>query len=358
MVDRGSKHLESKTRADILVEGAGAGRDISSKWIEENEDLRAIETGIPIDRFDEGMNLRNREVEFRIVRRVTETVHHSHELVEYNPSYNQLNRYKNVIPYKHSMVNLAKGIDGEDNNPAETYINANYINSGFRDSKKPDIIATQGPLEATRKHFWKMVWFENVTAIFMLCDLIDKSSGQRQCEQYWPKDIGKAMTIGPFKVTLDSEVDEMPDLTVHELTLEYENPTTHETSSRKLRHYWIRCWPDHDATVTEDFPKLEFLVRKMQQEKADNPSPLVVHCSAGIGRTGTLIALYQLVNYLDLYEKTYRDDLDDEVKAEYRISIFGTVRRIREQRWGLVQTFAQYNLIYEFIANHIRQRLQ
>ncbi|XP_039567384.1 receptor-type tyrosine-protein phosphatase F isoform X12 [Passer montanus] len=224
------------------------------------------------------------------------------------------NRYANVIAYDHSRVILTS-IDGV---PGSDYINANYID-GYR--KQNAYIATQGPLPETLSDFWRMVWEQRTATIVMMTRLEEKS--RVKCDQYWPS--RGTETYGMIQVVLLDTV-ELATYTVRTFAL-YKNGSNEKT---ELRQFQFMAWPDHGVPEYPT-PILAFLRRV----KACNPTdagPMVVHCSAGVGRTGCFIVI---------------DAMLERMKHEKTVDIYGHVTCMRSQRNYMVQTEDQYIFIHE-----------
>ncbi|XP_031234286.1 receptor-type tyrosine-protein phosphatase F isoform X12 [Mastomys coucha] len=224
------------------------------------------------------------------------------------------NRYANVIAYDHSRV-LLTSIDGV---PGSDYINANYID-GYR--KQNAYIATQGPLPETMGDFWRMVWEQRTATVVMMTRLEEKS--RVKCDQYWP--ARGTETYGLIQVTL---VDTMELATYTMRTFALHKSGSSE--KRELRQFQFMAWPDHGVPEYPT-PILAFLRRV----KACNPldaGPMVVHCSAGVGRTGCFIVI---------------DAMLERMKHEKTVDIYGHVTCMRSQRNYMVQTEDQYVFIHE-----------
>ncbi|XP_055986833.1 receptor-type tyrosine-protein phosphatase F isoform X7 [Sorex fumeus] len=224
------------------------------------------------------------------------------------------NRYANVIAYDHSRVILAS-IDGV---PGSDYINANYID-GYR--KQNAYIATQGPLPETMGDFWRMVWGQRTATIVMMTRLEEKS--RVKCDQYWP--ARGTETYGLIQVTLLDTV-ELATYTVRTFALHKSG----SSEKRELRQFQFMAWPDHGVPEYPT-PILAFLRRV----KACNPldaGPMVVHCSAGVGRTGCFIVIEAML---------------ERMKHEKTVDIYGHVTCMRSQRNYMVQTEDQYVFIHE-----------
>ncbi|XP_070466001.1 receptor-type tyrosine-protein phosphatase F isoform X25 [Equus przewalskii] len=224
------------------------------------------------------------------------------------------NRYANVIAYDHSRVILTS-IDGV---PGSDYINANYID-GYR--KQNAYIATQGPLPETMGDFWRMVWEQRTATVVMMTRLEEKS--RVKCDQYWP--ARGTETYGLIQVTLLDTV-ELATYTVRTFALHRSG----SSEKRELRQFQFMAWPDHGVPEYPT-PILAFLRRV----KACNPldaGPMVVHCSAGVGRTGCFIVI---------------DAMLERMKHEKTVDIYGHVTCMRSQRNYMVQTEDQYVFIHE-----------
>ncbi|XP_035856164.1 protein tyrosine phosphatase receptor type Db isoform X30 [Sander lucioperca] len=230
------------------------------------------------------------------------------------------NRYANVIAYDHSRVILSsiEGVPGSD------YINANYID-GYR--RQNAYIATQGSLPETFGEFWRMVWEQHTANIIMMTKLEEKS--RVKCDQYWP--TRGTETYGLIQITLLDTV-ELATYSVRTFAL-YKSGSNEK---REVRHFQFTAWPDH-GVPEHPTPFLAFLRRV----KACNPpdaGPMVVHCSAGVGRTGCFIVI---------------DAMAERIKHEKTIDIYGHVTLMRSQRNYMVQTEDQYIFIHDALLEAV-----
>ncbi|XP_077440031.1 protein tyrosine phosphatase receptor type Fa isoform X2 [Vanacampus margaritifer] len=224
------------------------------------------------------------------------------------------NRYANVIAYDHTRVLLAP-VDGV---PGSDYINANYVD-GYR--KQNAYIATQGPLPDTLGDFWRLVWEQRTSTIVMMTRLEEKS--RVKCDQYWPS--RGTETYGMIQVTMLDTV-ELATYSVRTFAL-YKNGSSER---REVRQFQFMAWPDHGVPEYPT-PTLAFLRRV----KACNPpdaGPMVVHCSAGVGRTGCFMVI---------------DAMLERMKHEHSVDVYGHVTCMRAQRNYMVQTEDQYVFIHE-----------
>ncbi|XP_023202016.1 receptor-type tyrosine-protein phosphatase delta isoform X15 [Xiphophorus maculatus] len=230
------------------------------------------------------------------------------------------NRYANVIAYDHSRV-LLSGIDGI---PGSDYINANYID-GYR--KQNAYIATQGALPETFGEFWRMIWEQRSAIIVMMTKLEERS--RVKCDQYWP--TRGTETYGLIQITLLDTV-ELATYCVRTFAL-FKNGSSEK---REVRQFQFTAWPDH-GVPEHPTPFLAFLRRV----KACNPpdaGPMVVHCSAGVGRTGCFIVI---------------DAMLERIKHEKTVDIYGHVTLMRAQRNYMVQTEDQYVFIHDALQEAV-----
>ncbi|XP_038660226.1 receptor-type tyrosine-protein phosphatase S isoform X27 [Scyliorhinus canicula] len=230
------------------------------------------------------------------------------------------NRYANVIAYDHSRV-LLSAIDGI---PGSDYSNSNYID-GYR--KQNAYIATQGPLPETFGDFWRMIWEQRSAIVVMMTKLEERS--RVKCDQYWPS--RGTETFGLIQVTLQDTV-ELATYCVRTLTLD----KIGSSEKREVRQFQFTAWPDH-GVPEHPTPFLAFLRRV----KACNPpdaGPMVVHCSAGVGRTGCFIVI---------------DAMLERIKHEKTVDIYGHVTLMRSQRNYMVQTEDQYIFIHDALLEAV-----
>ncbi|XP_023822086.1 receptor-type tyrosine-protein phosphatase delta isoform X29 [Oryzias latipes] len=230
------------------------------------------------------------------------------------------NRYANVIAYDHSRI-LLSAIDGI---PGSDYINANYID-GYR--KQNAYIATQGPLPETFGEFWRMIWEQRSAVVVMMTKLEERS--RVKCDQYWP--TRGTETYGLIQVSLLDTV-ELATYCVRTFSL-FKNGSSEK---REVRQFQFTAWPDH-GVPEHPTPFLAFLRRV----KACNPpdaGPMVVHCSAGVGRTGCFIVI---------------DAMLERNKHEKTVDIYGHVTLMRAQRNYMVQTEDQYVFIHDALLEAV-----
>ena len=252
------------------------------------------------------------------------------------------NRFKNILPFDHTRVTLN---DGDTEVPGSSYINANYI-SGEASDTKDCYIATQGCLPSTIGDFWRMVWQEKSLVIVMITNEVER--GRNKCAHYWPGPEEPGI-YGPIKVTSLEETI-LPHYILRHFLVTSINEGCKE--ERNIFQFHFKAWPDHgvpsDPGIVLGF--MEDVNAKTTQLRNDGleAGPTVVHCSAGIGRTGTYIIIDIIIKYID------------SVGWDSEIDIQRSVQIARGQRSGMVQTEQQYKFVYRAILHYVeacQQRL-
>ncbi|XP_027753905.1 receptor-type tyrosine-protein phosphatase V-like isoform X2 [Empidonax traillii] len=233
------------------------------------------------------------------------------------------NRYPHVLPYDHSRVKLSQL--GDD--PHSDYINANFM-PGY--TSQQEFIATQGPLKKTIEDFWRLVWEQNVCNIIMLTVCME--NGRVLCDHYWPSESAP-VSYGQVRVHLLTQ-SSSEEWTMREFKLWHEGLR----AERFVSHLHYTAWPDHGIPEsTASIMTFRELVREHIQSTKD-AGPTLVHCSAGVGRTGTFIAL---------------DRLLQQMKQEKVVDIFGVVYALRMNRYLMIQTLSQYIFLHSCILDKI-----
>ncbi|XP_042328260.1 tyrosine-protein phosphatase non-receptor type 3 isoform X3 [Sceloporus undulatus] len=227
------------------------------------------------------------------------------------------NRYKDVLPYDITRVVL----QGK-----EDYINANYVNMEISSTGIVNkYIATQGPLPHTCVHFWQAVWDHKLSVIIMLTTLTER--GRTKCHHYWP-DPPDIVEYGNFRIKCRSE-----DCTIAYVFREILITNIETEEEHTVTHLQYVAWPDHG--VPDDSTAFLEFVTCMRPKRIEN-EPILVHCSAGIGRTGVLVAMETAMCLIERNQPVYPLDI---------------VRKMRDHRAMMVQTSSQYKFVCEAILH-------
>nr|XP_050858261.1 tyrosine-protein phosphatase Lar isoform X8 [Vespula vulgaris] len=240
-----------------------------------------------------------------------------HSNMEVNAS---KNRYANVIAYDHSRV-ILQTVDGM---PGSDYINANYCD-GYR--KQNAYVATQGPLQETFGDFWRMCWELRTSTIVMMTKLEERT--RIKCDQYWP--TRGSETYGQMTVTI-TDIQELATYCIRT----FQVCRAGYSERREIKQLQFTAWPDH-GVPEHPAPFLQFL-RRVRSLNVPDSGPLVVHCSAGVGRTGCFIVI---------------DSMLERIKHEKMIDIYGHVTCLRAQRNYMVQTEDQYIFIHDALLEAV-----
>lgn len=240
------------------------------------------------------------------------------------------NRFTNILPYDHSRFKLQPVDDDEGSD----YINANYV-PGHNSPR--EFIVTQGPLHSTRDDFWRMCWESNSRAIVMLTRCFEK--GREKCDHYWPHDTVPVF-YGDIKVQILND-SHYPDWVITEFMMcrvsdsqrFFQSGICHfcfffqGNEQRVIRHFHFTTWPDFG--VPNPPQTLARFVRAFRERVGPDQRPIVVHCSAGVGRSGTFITLDRILQQIQV--------------ADY-VDIFGIVWAMRKGKGWVLKISSVYNL--------------
>ncbi|XP_063165405.1 phosphatidylinositol phosphatase PTPRQ [Candoia aspera] len=228
------------------------------------------------------------------------------------------NRFPNIKPYNNNRVKLMPDacIPGSD------YINASYV-SGYLCPN--EFIATQGPLPGTVGDFWRMVWETRAKTIVMLTQCYEK--GRIRCHQYWPEDNIPVTVFGDIVITKLVE-DIQIDWTIRDLKIERHGDcmTVHQCN--------FTAWPEHG--VPETSTPLVHFAKLIRDSRSHDHTPIIVHCSAGVGRTGVYIALDHLIQHINDHDF---------------VDVYGLVAELRSERMCMVQNLAQYIFLHQCVLD-------
>lgn len=232
------------------------------------------------------------------------------------------NRYVDILPYDYNRVELSE-INGD---AGSTYINASYID-GFKEPRK--YIAAQGPRDETVDDFWRMIWEQKATVIVMVTRC--EEGNRNKCAEYWPSMEEGTRAFKDIVVTINDH-KRCPDYIIQKLNVAHKKE---KATGREVTHIQFTSWPDHG--VPEDPHLLLKLRRRVNAFSNFFSGPIVVHCSAGVGRTGTYIGI---------------DAMLEGLEAEGKVDVYGYVVKLRRQRCLMVQVEAQYILIHQALVEY------
>eukprot|EP00096_Caligus_rogercresseyi_P016245 TRINITY_DN884_c0_g1_i2.p1 TRINITY_DN884_c0_g1~~TRINITY_DN884_c0_g1_i2.p1 ORF type:complete len:992 (-),score=351.14 TRINITY_DN884_c0_g1_i2:57-3032(-) len=263
------------------------------------------------------------------------------------------NRYKDILPFDYSRVILSDypGIPGSD------YINANYLKGA---SGSNAYIASQGPLPNTVNDFWRMIVECQVQVIVMACN--EQEAGKHKCERYWggpptedeedlPEEVPTSIhhpdeeetVYRNYSVKLLKARRLCPDFLVRTMRLRWKNDSGAQ-EEKIVCQFHYSAWPDH-GIPTQVKPLLE-MVRLIRDCQASETLPVLVHCSAGCGRTGTICAIDFIWGLLRTGKLTSN------------FSLFELVKEMRKQRISIVQTVDQYILVHRAVRELFLEQLR
>ena len=290
----------------------------------QQEECRSYSHKVGLGVYEEFVQMQQQECRFS----------YSHK-VGVQPDNRSKNRYKYILPFDHTRVVLSEGSD--ETVPGSDYINANYISSEVGQESQFKYIATQGCLPSTIVDFWRMVWQEDARVIVMITNEVER--GRNKCARYWPNPE-EPTEQGALRLVNAGETSNPNYILRHFLVAHKEKQET-----RNIYQFHFKAWPIHEAprdpgAILRFLDDVNHKYREVQHE-SDKHRPMVVHGSAGIGRTGTFIVI---------------DIILASITAngwKHEIDIQQTVQMARLQRSGMVQTAQQYKFIYLAIQHYV-----
>uniref|UniRef100_A0A7N5ZY53 protein-tyrosine-phosphatase n=1 Tax=Anabas testudineus TaxID=64144 RepID=A0A7N5ZY53_ANATE len=315
------KHLQMTREcgAETFVNFASFERDgkLPYNWSKTALKKRKLTSPVQLDDFEAFFKDMSKDSAYKFSLQF-EVRHFTHLLL---PPHN---RSEHVIPniwgldrYDFSRVKLMS----MHNDEGSDYINGNYI-PGYKHAK--EYIATQGPLPETRNDFWKMVLQQKSPIIVMLTQCNERR--RVKCDHYWPF-TDEPVMYGEISVEMLSET-ESPEWIIRKFRLGYADET------QDVLHLNYTSWPDHGVPTVNAIESILQFVLIVRQQANRTRDPIIVHCSAGVGRTGTFIALDRLMQHIREHEF---------------VDILGMVSEMRSHRLSMVQTEEQYVFIHQCV---------
>ncbi|XP_059177896.1 receptor-type tyrosine-protein phosphatase eta-like [Physella acuta] len=302
--------------------------DIDTKKIKENRPIRIREFREEVRKLHKDSNLLF-QGEFEDIKNLSARFPHTSD--EAKREGNRVkNRYVDILPYDHTRVKL--DIQPEDDDTMD-FINANYI-PGYTSVR--EYIATQGPMHCTIPDFWRMTWEQKCPVIVMLSDL--QEQGKRKVDLYWPENLNEPINYGNIIVEM-TNFSQLNKYIIRNFTIS-KGPDT-----RKVTHFFLPGWWDFSANLTTG-DVLEFAKLVRQMTTPAQTGPIIVHCSAGVGRTGTFIALDYFMQFIE------KHSLDES------IDVFSYVMRMRNNRPRMVQAETQYIFIFDALDEIIAKKIK
>lgn len=225
-------------------------------------------------------------------------------------------RYEDTIPYKENTVKIST---------PNKEINGSWINI----PNEKNMIVTQGPLEQCIDDFWSMCFDYNVNSIVMLCNIVEE--GIKKCSKYWEIKNSKMFKVINLEIKNDNEIIMQRIISVQNLI---------KNNCKTFYHIQFKKWPDHQTPISTSVKIFENLFQFIDKNRGN--APAVIHCSAGIGRSGVFVALYLL--YKEIIRQINTQDF-------ICFNIFNLVRKLKESRIYMVENINQYQFIYDFIED-------
>ena len=324
--------------------------DISyTTWVEQDNNIKKLcdpfEVALPSENFQDNQNNNPFGVltrhdygcELKLIKWITEDETHKNNFIKVGNKGAKINRHNDILPYTFNAVPL--DLNNAEKN-LDNYINASYIDDPIRKESKL-FIATQGPLKDTIPSFWKMIYNHKIKLVIMLSSGLEEVDGRSPV--YWPKT--KENPLNLQENNLNIEFESQDEIIKNALIIK----KFKINNELEVKQIHVICWPDHgmptDQNLTIDIINTMINYIKIERE-GKNKSPIVVHCSAGVGRTGTVIAIYLIVLCLENLKK---------LKKPLIMNVFNVVRKLREQRYSLVTDTEQYKFIYDYSLNWIKK---
>ena len=325
--------------------------DISyTTWVEKDENIQKLCTPFEVILPSENVSYQDNNnnnpfgvltrhdygCELKLIKWITEDETHKNNFIKIGNKGAKINRHNDILPYAFNAVPLDINITEKN---LDNYINASYIDGPIKEESKL-FIATQGPLKETIPSFWKMIYNHKIKLVIMLSSGLEEVDGRSAV--YWPNEKEKPLNFKENNLSVEfiSKEEIIPNsLILKKFKINNE---------LEVKQIHIICWPDHGMPQDQNLANeiVDTMITYIKNERKDEKSPVVVHCSAGVGRTGTVIAIYIIVICLEYLKK---------LRKPLVMNVFNVVRKLREQRYSLVTDTDQYKFIYDYSLNWIKK---
>ena len=336
------------------IDHNGLVQDISyTKWVETDENIKKLctpyEVVIPSDNNESSAQNNNPygeltkhdyHCELKLIKWITEDDEHKNNFIKVGNKGTKINRHNDILPYNFNAVPLNLNIKEKN---IDNYINASYIDGPIKKEQNL-FIATQGPLKETIPSFWKMIYNHKIKLVIMLSSKLEEAEGRNAI--YWPKEKDKPMIFNEKSVENTIKIEFIGKEEIIPDAVDLKKFKVNNDLEVKQMH--ILCWQDHGMPNEHNLSNNIFyqMINYIKKEREDNKAPIVVHCSAGVGRTGTVIAIYIIIYCLEYLKK---------LGKPFIMNVFNVVRKLREQRYSLVTDTDQYQFIYDFSLDWIKK---
>jgi len=344
--DNGENELESINQffGGPYIDENNIMHDLSyTTWVEKDTNIKKLCTPFEVVLSSEDNSNQNPfgdltrhdySCELKLIKWITDDEAHKKNFIKVGNKGAKINRHNDILPYIFNAVPLDMNITEKN---LDNYINASYIDGPIKSESKL-FIATQGPLKETIPSFWKMIYNHKIKLVIMLSSCLEEDEGRNTI--YWPKE-GNTLQFNDNNLYIEfiSQEEIIKDaIILRQFKI---------NNNLIVKQMHIICWPDHgmpqDTNLANDI--VENMINLIKIERnSEKKTPVVVHCSAGVGRTGTVIAIFIIIQCLELLKK-YNEPLI--------MNVFNVVRKLREQRYSLVTDTEQYKFIYEYAHNWI-----
>ena len=274
------------------------------------------------------LSQRNSRNEFqKIINSTDKDTAHKKKMLDIDP---KLCRYKDIYPYAHNSINIKTSYNDNEK------INASWMHVFDINS----FIATQGPNDETIDDFWTMCFKYKVNRIIMLCQ--EYEDNKKKCSNYWGQELkSNIFEIKESQIINSDNIIEEKKITVY-------NKVINKTLT--FPHIQFKAWPDHKIPDIQNYVPIFTRLFNFADEGRKNKDngPILVHCSAGIGRTGVFLTLYGICHEIDQQIKNKNDYIT--------FNIFNFVRKLKEMRMYSVENINQYNFIYRFLKEYLDEK--